>query len=86
MQGLEILTLKRILSRPRDQLAFTSPALLPRLSGHLKSHPMNSLTVGDAGCGLTFSDALASLEPEELKAMAASVPSWAAMVQTVFCW
>ena len=34
---------------------------------------------------LTFSEALASLEPEALKAMAASVPSWAAMVPTVFC-
>lgn len=35
---------------------------------------------------LTFSEALASLEPEALKVMAASVPSWAAIVQTVFCW
>lgn len=35
---------------------------------------------------LTFSDALASLEPGALKVIAASVPSWAAIVQTVFCW
>lgn len=35
---------------------------------------------------LTFSEALASLEPEALKVIAASVPSWAAIVRTVFCW
>lgn len=34
---------------------------------------------------LTFSEALANLEPVELKARAARGPSWAGMVQAVFC-
>lgn len=37
------------------------------------------------GCSLTFSEALASLEPVELKVRAARGPSWAGMVQAVFC-
>lgn len=34
---------------------------------------------------LTFSEALASFEPVELKARAARGPSWAGIVQAVFC-
>lgn len=34
---------------------------------------------------LTFSEALANLEPVELKARAARGPSWAGMVQADFC-
>lgn len=34
---------------------------------------------------LTFSEALANLEPVELKARAARGPSWAGMAQAVFC-
>lgn len=34
---------------------------------------------------LTFSEALASFEPVELKARAARGPSWAGIVQAAFC-
>jgi len=36
-------------------------------------------------CSLTFSEALASFDPVELKVRAARGPSWAAIVQAVFC-
>lgn len=67
----------------------TSPSSRPitgpaETSGHLGRCPTNP-QMGGSQRTLTFSDALASLEPEELKVMAASVPSWAAMVHTDFC-